>query len=491
MGLFHSIAQAKLDAFGQSQAIIEFEPDGTIITANANFLAAMGYRLDEVVGKHHSLFIEPGERETPAYSQFWQALANGEFQSGEFRRVVKGGREVWIQGAYNPIPGRDGRPVRVVKVATEITEIKRRNADNEGKINAINRAQAVILFSLDGTVLEANENFLKATGYRIEEIRGKHHSLFVEPSERDSEAYGRFWANLREGQFQSGEYKRIGKGGKPVWLQANYSPILDPFGKPFKVVKFAVDLTSQVEERQRRAGIQRQIDVDLGEITEAITALNTEATTAASASAQTSENVQSVASGAEQLVASVEEISRQLSHALAISSTAVDQANRTTDVMTGLAVAAERIGAVVKLINDIAGQTNLLALNATIEAARAGDAGKGFAVVASEVKSLATQTARATGEIRSQIIAVQESTREAVAAISGITRTITEINDISASIAAAVEEQSAVTADIAHNMQTASQGVETVTQNLGTISGATSQIDIAAQSVRKSLQAIA
>ena len=187
-------ALAQSAAISRSQAVIEFKMDGTIITANQNFLDAMGYRLDEIQGKHHQMFAPPDLRGSDAYKAFWASLNRGEFQAAEYKRIGKGGREVWIQASYNPILDGAGRPVKVIKFATDITEKKIRNMEDAGKISAIGRAQAVIEFNLDGTIITANENFLTTVGYRLEEIRGKHHSMFVAPSERDSAAYREFWA---------------------------------------------------------------------------------------------------------------------------------------------------------------------------------------------------------------------------------------------------------------------------------------------------------
>jgi methyl-accepting chemotaxis protein len=239
------ILAAKVAAIGKSQAEIEFNMDGTIVTANENFLNALGYSLGEIQGKHHSMFLEPAERESAEYRQFWAELNAGKCQAGEYKRIGKGGKQVWIQASYNPIIGKNGKPYRVVKFATDITERKLRSMEDAGKISAISRAQAVIEFNLDGTIITANENFLKTLGYSLGEIQGKHHSMFVEPSMRDSTDYREFWASLNRGDYSAAEYKRIGKGGKEVWILASYNPILDEKGKPFKVVKFATDVTAQ------------------------------------------------------------------------------------------------------------------------------------------------------------------------------------------------------------------------------------------------------
>ena len=483
--------KAKLNSLSKSQAIIEFNLDGKILTANHNFLEAMGYQLEEIQGKHHGIFVDPVYRESAEYRDFWETLRRGEFQSREFRRFAKGGREIWIQASYNPLIGRNGKPFKVVKFASDITAAKLKSADHEGQIRAIHKSQAVIEFNLDGVIVTANDNFLGAMGYRLDEIQGKHHSMFAEPAYRDSGAYRDFWDKLRRGEYQTGEYKRIAKGGREIWIQASYNPIQDASGKNVKVVKFATDVTAQVQDRIRRAEVQKTIDIDLGSITESVTATSERVNSAVSASTQTSSNMQAVASGAEELAASVGEISRQASEALNISRQAVQQANETNEIVSGLASAAQKIGDVVKLINNIADQTNLLALNATIEAARAGEAGRGFAVVASEVKSLATQTAKATDEISGQIAAVQGSTQSAVAVIEAISQTISRVNEISGAIAASVEEQSSVTQSISSNMQVAARSVNEINDNMTEIANATRSVDDATRKVKEASRALA
>ncbi len=246
--------EAELAAINRSQAVIEFTPEGTIITANENFLHTMGYTLGELVGEHHALFMPAAERETDAYRQFWAALGRGEFRAALFRRIAKGGREVWLQATYNPVLDAAGNTRKVVKVAADVTAARIESAENIGQVRAIRRSQAVIEFDLNGTILDANENFLRAMGYTLPEIVGQHHAIFVAPGERDTPAYREFWAALALGEYRAAEYRRLAKGGREVWLQATYNPILDPSGKPFKVVKFGTDVTEARRESANNKG---------------------------------------------------------------------------------------------------------------------------------------------------------------------------------------------------------------------------------------------
>ncbi len=236
--------QAINTALNRVQAVIEFELDGTILHANDNFLHVLGYTLAEVQGKHHAIFCDPEYVKTTEYADFWAKLGRGEFDHGEYKRRAKDGREVWINASYNPILDADGKPYKVIKFATDITASKRRNADYEGKIDAISKAQAVIEFRLDGTILDANDNFLKSVGYTLDEIKGKHHRMFCLPEYARSDEYAQFWHKLGQGEFDAGEYKRLTKDGREIWLNASYNPIFDVEGRPFKVVKFASDVTA-------------------------------------------------------------------------------------------------------------------------------------------------------------------------------------------------------------------------------------------------------
>ena len=413
----------KIAAIARAQAVIEFNLDGTIITANENFLATVGYRLDEIQGKHHQMFVSPAERDSVAYREFWAKLGRGEYEAAEYKRFGKGGKEVWILASYNPILDETGKPFKVVKFASDITADKLKAANYAGQIEAIGKSQAVIEFSMDGNVLTANANFLGALGYSLAEIQGKHHSMFVPSDQRDGKAYRTFWADLNRGEFQSGEYERVGKGGKQVWIQASYNPIRDLNGKPFKVVKYASDTTAQVLARMRSEKVRGMME--------------------------------SVAAGAEELNASVREISAAMSKSRDTALTAVDRVEAADQQAQRLSEAAESMSSIVQLIGDITGQINLLALNATIESARAGEAGRGFAVVASEVKNLANQAKQATDKIEQEIGNLNGISGDVVGALGSIKKAIQEVSEYVTSTAAAVEEQSTVTSEMSNGMQQA------------------------------------
>ena len=236
-------------ALNRVQAIIEFDLDGTVVSANENFLRIFGYELDEVVGKHHRMFCDPDYVESDAYTELWNKLGRGEFHSAEFKRLAKGGKEIWLRASYNPVFDEDGKPVRVVKFATDVTASKLQIAEYEGKIRAIERALAVIEFELDGTVITANENFLHIFGYSLDEVVGKHHRIFCDPGYAETPEYARFWQKLGRGEYEADEFRRIDKKGAEVWLQASYNPIFDMEGRPLKVVKFASDITIEVQKR--------------------------------------------------------------------------------------------------------------------------------------------------------------------------------------------------------------------------------------------------
>jgi PAS domain S-box/PAS domain S-box len=479
---------AKLAALDKSQAVIEFSMDGIVLTANRNFLNALGYGLHEIQGKHHSMFVDPGDRESAEYREFWERLRRGEYQAAQYKRIGKGGKEVWIEASYNPLIGANGKPFKVVKYSTDVTRQKTEYAELLGQVNAIRTSLAVIEFALDGTVLTANDNFLAALGYTLPEIKGKHHSMFIEPSHRDSPEYAGFWRKLNAGEFQAAQYKRIGKGGRVVWIEASYNPVFDLNGKPFKVVKYAIDITQQME---LLANLKQLIDLNFGEIEQAMDRCNFQVGDAGGAASETSGNVQMVASAAEELAASVAEISQSMLKSRTATDGAVDKAMAAERETQRLNDAASAMGGIVGLIQNIAGQINLLALNATIESARAGEAGRGFAVVANEVKNLANQAAHATEQISREIEGVQNVSTAVVETLGTIRHAIETVREHVSATASAVEEQSAVTRDMSTSMQNASGAVAVISENINEISAAVHQAAAAVLKTKDAAQILA
>jgi methyl-accepting chemotaxis protein len=457
--------EAQLRAIDKSQAIIEFDLDGKVLTANARFLELTGYTIEEIRGRHHRMFVDGTTAISHEYNMFWVELAAGSFRAAEYRRIAKGGKEIWIQASYNPIFDANGKPYKVVKFAIDVTAQKLLAADHAGQMSALHKSQAVIEFGLDGVITNVNENFLGVVGYSAHELIGRHHRMLCEPAHAQSQDYTRFWEDLASGRFRAGEFKRVGKNGREVWLQASYNAILDLNGKPYKIVKFAADITATrrlvsaiINNATSLSAASEELSAVSKEMSKNAENTSVQASVVSAATEQVDRNIQTVETSTEEMSASIREIAKNAAEAARVATTAVSVADTTNRIVGKLGESSADIGKVIKVITSIAQQTNLLALNATIEAARAGAAGKGFAVVANEVKELAKETAKATEDISQKIETIQTDTKSAVSAIGQIGTIITQINDIQNTIASAVEEQSATTNEISRNVSEAARG---------------------------------
>ncbi len=588
-----------LEAINRSQAVIEFDLEGRILKANENFQKVAGYGLEEIQGKHHRMFCTEEYGSSLEYKQFWERLKRGEFFSGEFQRFGKNGKEIWMIASYNPVLDKDGKPFKVIKFATDITEAKMelkaridimnltsivsegdlrgdilsvndkfcqvskysreeligkphnvtRHADMpkevfkemwgtigrgkvfrgmvknrakdgtpyyvdaciapimgpngkprkyigvryditeseierqnmKGVLNAIDGSFIYQELDTQGIVLNSNQNFKDLFGYSDDELKGKNHKAFCPKEVYQSPEYTEYWDNLRDGKFFSKIVHRIKKDGTLIWLQAVYAPVTDEMGRVQKIVMIASDVTDQqkmlvsIEETASAlASASSELTATATQMSSTAERTSSESKVASSSAEEVAIGVQTVAANIEEMIASIKEISRSTSESSQMARMTLEKAQESNATITKLGVSSQEVGDVIKVISSIAQQTNLLALNATIEAARAGEAGRGFAVVANEVKELAKQTARATDDITHKIGAIQNDTKGAVEAISGISQAVEKLNGISGIIAAAVEEQTATTNEISRIVVQAKKGVENIADTVkGVASSAT------------------
>jgi len=463
---------AILDAIDATSLRIEFLPDGTIMDANEAFLTATGYSMDEIRGRPHRTFVIPGSDDDDNYEIFWRELAQNNSKSGTFKRQNKAGDLVWLQASYTPVLNSEGRVERVIKFATDQTAQMTRSAENDAQVKAIDRSQAVIEFDLDSTIITANENFLSAMGYHLDEIVGRKHEIFMPAEDVGTAAYQQHWDDLRAGVTQQGEFKRINKAGENVFINAVYDLVLDTDGNPSKVIKIARNITDRVKQRHKVQRIGREVSSSVLDIQKQASEVNDRTQAASAASIQVNHVVQAVASAADEYGASAQEIARALANSLQSVDRVTQTTAETDNATQQLVDAAEQMNGILSVIEGIAEQINLLSLNATIEAARAGEAGRGFAVVATEVKNLSGQVAESTGQIAKEISSLQGLAGDFVQRLSGISSELNEINQNMSSVSSAVEEQSATSREITSNIQQAASGVGEVNESLSMIAQA-------------------
>lgn len=432
--LAQSDSQKTIDAIEHAFAIIEYHPDGTISDANPVFLRLSDCHTSEVIGKHYSSLFVRNEKQEQKMNQAWESATKGNHVSENCSMRTKHGVEVWLHSVFIPRYDDQNAMYKIIQYSSDITEQTLLSNNFRNQIQAINNSQAVIEFLMDGTIISANDKFLNTMGYRLDEIQGRHHSIFVDPSEQNSQEYTDFWNNLRKGKFDGRVFKRIAKDGSTVWIHAYYNPILDSEGNPQKVVKFATDMSElmQVLSLSEETSMKtRQIEHSIAGISTEIDIIN-----------QNMSATKNAASAILETIISTRQASQQL--------------NKTLLSMEDI----------VNLIRDIAARVNLLAINAAIEAARASEAGKGFAVVASEVRKLANQTESATDDIAQQITDVQTLSANLSQSIQAFVDQAESVNTYVGHSAASLETQDEMSGEIVENTKLVARAMDDILQRM-------------------------
>jgi methyl-accepting chemotaxis protein len=547
--------EGQMNAINASAAYIEFNVDGTVIKSNDLFQKTMKYSAQEIEGKHHRMFCETGYANSREYEQFWVNLRNGVAQVGEFKRNAKDGSEVWLQANYTPVKDEKGNVVKVIKLGNDITEQKIRNMDYQGQLEAIGRSNTVIEFGMDGTVITANDNFLRVTGYSLNEVKGKHHRMFVSSDYARSMEYRNFWDALGRGEFLVGTYTFVNRRGEDIFLQASYNPIADMEGRPMKVVQYALDMTEVIRVIKAMAkgdlslrcdtavdngGLTAEVNKTLDNINSVLGNISQGSDVVAKSSdllqkkaddlkrstTEVSTAISQMAKGAQDQASRTDESSKLINHVMTSSNEMERKANfinktaekgldssnqgmktvkilvnnmngikesagQTAHSISVLTKRTEEIGRTLNVITDIASQTNLLALNAAIEAARAGDAGRGFAVVAEEIRKLAEDSRKSAVEIEKIISDVQKDTQAAGKAIETMESSVKEGNKSSA-------EAEVIFQEIAKSSEetfSASKEIQTATvtqkESIGTVVKNIEQIVVVSEETAAGAQQVA
>lgn len=498
--------KTRIAIMDRTSLISETDLRGNITAINDKFCEVSQFDREELVGKPHNIVRHP-DSPKEVFKELWATIGRGNIFRTVIKNRKKDGSPYYVDAVIAPVLGENGRPKKYIGVRYDITDLEIERQNMKGIVNALDSAYAYVEFDVDGVVQVANANFLHVMGYQNDQVVGKHHRSFLDATTAGSSEYADFWRNLKAGRHQSDIYRRVGKDGRTVWLQAAYSPVTDEKGVVRKVIKIATDVTERIAAQERERAMMEQLRNLLREISQhaqglssssqQLSAVSTQLASSAqetasqamqvsASSEQVSKNVSSVATGTEEVAISIREIAKSANEAAHVARDAVGGAQKATATISKLGMSSQEIGKVIKVITSIAQQTNLLALNATIEAARAGEAGKGFAVVANEVKELSKETARATEDISQKIGTIQNDTEQAIHAIDEISGTISKISHIQTTIATSVEEQTATAAGIGRNVAEAAKGSEQISQNIASVAQAATSTTQAGASVQQS-----